>query len=41
MRKGKASDVQTRGSAKKEEKFGSKKLWTTIFPPSFDRRQGL
>ncbi|RVW91367.1 hypothetical protein CK203_035379 [Vitis vinifera] len=31
--------VQTRGSAKKEVKFGSKKLWTTLFPPSFDRRQ--
>ena len=30
-----------RGSAKKEVKFSSKKLWTTLFPPSFDRRQGL
>ena len=27
----KLSEVQTRGSAKKEEKFGSKKLWTTLF----------
>ena len=33
--------VQTRGSAKKEVKFGSKKLWTTLFPPSSDRRQGF
>ena len=33
-------DVQTRGSVKKEVKFGSKKLWTTLFPPSSDRRQG-
>ena len=41
MRKGKASEVQTRGSTQKEEKVVSKKLWTTLFPPSFDRRQGL
>ena len=41
MRKGKASEVQTRGFAQKEEKVVSKKLWTTLFPPSFDRRQGL
>ena len=41
MRKGKASEVQTRGSAEKEEKVVSKKMWTTLFPPSFDRRQGL
>ena len=34
-------DIQTRGSAKKEAKIGSKKLWNTLFPPSFDRRQGL
>ena len=27
-------DVQTRGSVKKEVKFGSQKLWTTLFPPS-------
>ena len=40
-RKGKASEVQTRGSAQKEEKVVSKKLWTTLFPPSFDHRQGL
>ena len=33
-------DVQTRESAKKEVKFGSKKLWTTLFPPSSNRRQG-
>ena len=36
----KVPDVQTRGSANKEVKFGSKKLWTTLFPPSFDRLQG-
>ena len=30
-----------RDSAQKEEKVVSKKLWTTLFPPSFDRRQGL
>ena len=41
MRKVKAFEVQTRGSVKKKEKFGSRKLWTTLFPPSFDRRQGL
>ena len=41
MRKGKASEVQTRGSAQKEEKVVSKKMWITPFPPSFDRRQGL
>ena len=34
-------EVQTSGSAKKEVKFGSKKLWTTLFPPSFDCRQGF
>ena len=28
--------VQTRGSTKKEVKFDSKKLWTTLFPPSCD-----
>ena len=43
--KGKATSllpvVQSSSSAKKEVKFGSKKLWTTLFPPSFDRRQGL
>ena len=33
--------VQTRGSARKEVKFGSKKMWTTLFPPSSDRRQGF
>ena len=41
VRKGKTSKVQTRGSTQKEEKVVSKKLWTTLFPPSFDRRQGL
>ena len=41
VRKGKAPMVQTRGSAHKEEKVVSKKMWTTLFPPSFDRRQGL
>ena len=33
--------VQTRGSARKEVKFGSKKMWTTLFPPSSDQRQGF
>ena len=36
-------DVQARGSAKKEVKemkFGSKKLWNTLFPPSSTRRHG-
>ncbi|RVX22531.1 hypothetical protein CK203_012731 [Vitis vinifera] len=36
-------DVQTRGSAKKkvkEMKFGSKKLWNTLFPPSSVRQHG-
>ena len=41
VRKGKASKVQTRGFEQKEEKVVSKKLWTTLFPPSLDRRQGL
>ena len=41
MRKGKASEVQTRGSEQKEKKVVSKQLCTTLFPPSFDRRQGL
>ena len=41
VRKGKAPMVQTRGSTQKEEKVVSKKMWTTLFPPSFDRRQGL
>ena len=38
VRKGKALQVQTRGSAQKEEKAVSKKMWTTLFPPSFNRR---
>ena len=29
-------DEQTRGSTKKEVKFGSKKLWNTLFSSSFD-----
>ena len=36
-------DVQTRGSAKKkvkEMKYGSKKLWNTLFPPSSIRQHG-
>ena len=45
MKKGKVvsevSDVQPRDSAVNEVKFGSKKFWTTLFPPSFDRRQGV
>ncbi|KAL6312824.1 hypothetical protein AAG906_024679 [Vitis piasezkii] len=35
------SDVQPRGFAMKEVNFGSKKLWTTLFPPSFGHRQGF
>ena len=35
------SDVQLRGFAMKEVNFGSKKLWTTLFPPSFGHRQGF
>ena len=35
------SYVQPRGSTMNEVKFGSKTLWTTIFPPTFDRRQGF
>ncbi|KAL6348600.1 hypothetical protein AAG906_016120 [Vitis piasezkii] len=31
VRKGKALEVQTRGSAQKEEKAVSKKMWTTLF----------
>ena len=34
-------DVQPRGSAMKEVKFSSKKLWTTFFPPSSSCRQGF
>ena len=37
VRKGKAPKVQTRGSEQKEEKVVSK-MWTTLFPPSFDRQ---
>ncbi|KAJ9678125.1 hypothetical protein PVL29_022886 [Vitis rotundifolia] len=45
MGKGKATsvflEVQSSSSEKKEVKFSSKKLWSTLFPPSSDRRQGL
>ena len=34
-------DVQPRGFAMKEVNFGSKKLWTTLFPRSFGHRQGF
>ncbi|KAJ9703131.1 hypothetical protein PVL29_004768 [Vitis rotundifolia] len=39
--KGKAPEGRSRGSAQKEELVVSKKMWTTLFPLSFDRRQGL
>ncbi|RVX04716.1 hypothetical protein CK203_024939 [Vitis vinifera] len=35
------SDVQPRGSAMNEVKFGSKKLWTTLFPPSLIADKGF
>ena len=31
---------QMRGSMQKEEMIVSKKMWTTLFPPSVDHRQG-
>ena len=34
-------EVQSRSSAMKKGLFGSKKLWSTLFPPSFERRQGI
>ena len=40
MRKGKAPMDQMRGSMQKEEMIVSKKMWTTLFPPSVDHRQG-
>ncbi|KAJ9686329.1 hypothetical protein PVL29_015296 [Vitis rotundifolia] len=39
--KGKAPEDQLRGYTQKEEVVVSKKMWTTLFPPSFDRRQEL
>ena len=39
-RKGKALVDQMRGFTQKEEMIVSKKMWTTLFPPSVDRRQG-
>ncbi|KAJ9688897.1 hypothetical protein PVL29_014514 [Vitis rotundifolia] len=39
--KGKAPEDQSRGYTQKEEVVVSKKMWTTLFPPSFDRRQEL
>ena len=39
-RKGKAPVDQTKGSMQKEEMIVSKKMWTTLFPPSVDHRQG-
>ena len=39
-RKGKAPVDQTKGSMQKEEMIVSKKMWTTLFPPSVDCRQG-
>ncbi|RVW57718.1 hypothetical protein CK203_111685 [Vitis vinifera] len=33
--------MEPRGFAMKEVNFGSKKLWTTLFPPSFGHRQGF
>ncbi|KAJ9687804.1 hypothetical protein PVL29_013848 [Vitis rotundifolia] len=39
--KGKAPEGQSRGSSQKEELVVSKRMWTTLFPPSSDHRQGL
>ncbi|KAJ9688890.1 hypothetical protein PVL29_014507 [Vitis rotundifolia] len=39
--KRKALEDQSRGYTQKEEVVVSKKMWTTLFPPSFDRRQEL
>ena len=33
--------VQSSSSAKKKVMFGSKKLWSTLFPPSSESQQGL
>ena len=34
-------EVQSSSSTKKKVMFGSKKLWSTLFPPSSESRQGL
>ena len=34
-------EVQSRSSAMKKGLFGSKKLWSTLFPPSSKRQQGI
>ena len=39
-RKGKAPVVQMRDSTQEEETIVSKKMWSTLFPPSIDHRQG-
>ncbi|RVX05716.1 hypothetical protein CK203_027327 [Vitis vinifera] len=39
-RKGKAPAVHTRDATQEEETAISKKTWSTLFPPSADRRQG-
>ncbi|KAJ9680405.1 hypothetical protein PVL29_019666 [Vitis rotundifolia] len=39
-RKGKAPTVHTRDATQEEETTISKKTWSTLFPPSADRRQG-
>ncbi|RVW47111.1 hypothetical protein CK203_105487 [Vitis vinifera] len=39
-RKGKAPAVYTRDATQEEETAISKKTWSTLFPPSADRRQG-
>ena len=38
-RKGKAPVVQMRDSTQEEETIVSKKMWSTLFPPSIDHRQ--
>ncbi|KAJ9685363.1 hypothetical protein PVL29_017405 [Vitis rotundifolia] len=37
--KGKAPEGQSRGSSQKEELVVTKRMWTTLFPPSSDHRQ--
>ncbi|KAJ9680370.1 hypothetical protein PVL29_019634 [Vitis rotundifolia] len=39
MVRGKALEGQSRGSSQKEELVVTKRMWTTLFPPSSDRRQ--
>ena len=39
-RKGNAPAIQMRDSTQEEETTISKKTWSTLFPPSVDRRQG-